>query len=893
MTLIGRHDDLTELGRLLDLHRLITVLGPGGVGKTAIARALVADRDHLFVELSSLSGADDLTESVAGRHGFSSPQGLLAWLADRGAGDGYVVVLDTCEHVLDGAAELAGEIGRVGPGVAVVATSRMPLDLPGERVHLLRPLALPGPDDPHDAPAVELFLARSAAAGATHVDPEAAARLCVRLDGMPLAIELAAARSRAMSPDEIVVHLDARAEVLTRSGFRGEARHRSMRAAIEWSYELLPTGDQHRLRALAVLPGWFDPELAAALWAAEPRAGPASFEVHDHLADLVDRSLVVAETDGADTRFRLLDTIRAYARRQADEHGELDRVTDRYVTAVTDRAQGYLAASDQDWDGATLRSLLAVADDLLHACRLALADAGPERPYVLMTLLWAVVHQGRSAEIAQLGKQVIDAWPDDAHPLWADAATTTATALREQGDLIGARSLVERALTRIDGALFAEITANRLVALIWQSEDPAKALTSGEVAATAAERLGLPPFVHEMRVVQAQALFGLDRSDEALALTREVLSATAPTDVNNIWARIVEGMVLVERDPAVGIATLERAAEASVANGYPFGIGACGRLLALAELRQGEHQRSAERLLASIAHNLDHGNVGELGVTILASAALLEAAGAPEGAELAQSATAWPSRSGTSTPALEELRLADANLGRGVPPRESIVRARTALTRLARRPGPGPEPEPQPEPETGSGPGGGGVDEGPVGRGGHRAVLVRDGDHWRAGFDGRTVTIRHGKGLADLAALIARQGREVHVLDLTGAGVVEAAADVVLDDDAVAAYRQRVIELEDDLAGAEADADPIRAERARVELDHLVDQLSAAYGSGGRRRRTTGSAERARSAVTQRIRSTIKRLTELHPALGRHLAASVSTGLYCAYRPERTVDWEL
>ncbi len=123
--------------------------------------------------------------------------------------------------------------------------------------------------------------------------------------------------------------------------------------------------------------------------------------------------------------------------------------------------------------------------------------------------------------------------------------------------------------------------------------------------------------------------------------------------------------------------------------------------------------------------------------------------------------------------------------------------------------------------------------------------------------------------------------------------MVEAEADTVIDDRAIAAYRDRVIELEAELAEADTNADPVRSERAQLELDQLIEQLSAAYGTGGRRRRTTGSAERARSTVTQRLRSTIKRVGDHHPELGRHLTASVSTGLYCSYRPERPITWDL
>ncbi len=903
LNLIGRDDDLAELQRSLHEAGLVTVLGPGGVGKTAVARALLAERDHLFVELSPLSGEDDLGQTVAGRLGFSTLDGLLAWLADEPT----MVVLDTCEHVLDGAAELIRQIAATAPATSVLATSRMPLDLPDEHLHVLRPLGLSTDGDPVTSPAVQLFVARSTSAGAAAVepDPEAVARLCARLDGMPLAIELAAARSRSMSPDEIVAHLDEQAEVLSRPSFRGEARHRSMRAAIDWSYRLLDDEDQARLRALAVFPGWFGPELAAAVWAApetgsgSPSPSPSlarspSFETHDLLADLVDQSLVVASTDAGQTRFRLLDTIRAYARQQAAEAGDLDTLTDRYVQAVADLAQGFLAEGGTDWTGGILRRLMAITDDLLQATRQALVDPTPDRAYGLLTLLWAVVHQGRPAEIAQLGLRVLDTWPGRAHPMWADAAATTATALRERGDNEQALALATEAEARMDGALFAPITVNRLLALIARNTEPATALDYATAARAAAEALGLTPFAQEMEVFQAQALFGLGRPDEALARTRTVLDGTDPDDVNNIWARIVEGMVLLTSDPSAGVAALEEASSRSAEVYYPFGMGASARLLALADIRQGHHRRAAERLLAAIAHNLEYGNVGELGVTMLAAASLLETVGAPEAEALAGAASTWHGPALALGPELDDLLIADANVGRAVPSKVDIDLTRAGLLRLVESVGPtdGAEPNgsgrgPEPDAERG----GSGERRGPTPD--SSGVLRRQGDHWQATYAGHTVTLRHAKGLVDLATLIERAGTEIHVLDLTGAAVVEAEADTVIDDTAIVAYRDRVIELEAELDEADANADPVRAERAQVELDQLIEQLSAAYGTAGRRRRTTGSAERARSTVTQRLRSTIKRIGDHHPELGRHLTASVSTGLYCSYRPERPVTWDL
>ena len=169
--------------------------------------------------------------------------------------------------------------------------------------------------------------------------------------------------------------------------------------------------------------------------------------------------------------------------------------------------------------------------------------------------------------------------------------------------------------------------------------------------------------------------------------------------------------------------------------------------------------------------------------------------------------------------------------------------------------------------------------------------LAVEGDGWRVTFDGRTVRIRDMKGIGDLAVLVGRPGVEVHALELMGGGVVEGAAGPALDERARREYQTRIVELQRDIDEARDHHDQGRAERAEVELDALVAQLSEAFGLGGRARPTGSSAERARSAVTYRVRAAIKKVGELHPELGRHLTNAVRTGTWCAYQPERDINW--
>jgi hypothetical protein len=173
------------------------------------------------------------------------------------------------------------------------------------------------------------------------------------------------------------------------------------------------------------------------------------------------------------------------------------------------------------------------------------------------------------------------------------------------------------------------------------------------------------------------------------------------------------------------------------------------------------------------------------------------------------------------------------------------------------------------------------------------AALTERGDIWEIDYAGRTVTVKASKGMADLAKLLAAGGREIHCLDLIGGAVRDASTGDMIDATARRAYESRIRDLQADVDAAEADNDYVRAERAQAELDALIDHLSAALGQGGRTRRAGDTAEKARSAVTQRLRATIRRLEDLHPELGRHLRASVITGIYCSYRPERAITWRV
>jgi hypothetical protein len=173
------------------------------------------------------------------------------------------------------------------------------------------------------------------------------------------------------------------------------------------------------------------------------------------------------------------------------------------------------------------------------------------------------------------------------------------------------------------------------------------------------------------------------------------------------------------------------------------------------------------------------------------------------------------------------------------------------------------------------------------------ATFARNGEMWTLTWHGSTVHVKASKGMNDLAALLARPGVEISCVDLTGAAVDDHRSGDVIDTVARRQYEDRLRELQVDIDDARADHDHAREERAQIEFDAIVDHLTAALGLGGRSRRHADTSERARSAVTQRIRGSIKRIEAVHPALGAHLRRSVVTGFFCSYRPETPVAWTL
>jgi non-specific serine/threonine protein kinase len=393
---IGRGRELTELAALLRTARLVTVTGPGGVGKTRIALRAAADLSGTLgdgvclVELSGLQDAELLPNTIAARLGLaeaddrSALDAVTGYLRDRQV----LVILDTCEHMVDACAMVADALVRRTARTTVLSTSRQLLGVPGEHTFALDPLPVSdGSGGTGDA--VELFAQCAASAvpgfAVTAANRDAVIKLCRRLDGVPLAIELAAVRLRAIPVEHLISRLEDRFRLLTGGRRASLPHHQTLRAATEWSYDLCTPAERLLWARLSVFAGPFD--LAAAEQVCADGELPRA-DVVDALVGLVDKS-VVLRTGQGQTRYRLLDTIRDFGAQKLAEPGLAAAVQERHIARYRELASYLGEHSQADDQVARFHQLRAEHADLRAAMDYAFGLPGHDQDAADITLgLW-------------------------------------------------------------------------------------------------------------------------------------------------------------------------------------------------------------------------------------------------------------------------------------------------------------------------------------------------------------------------------------------------------------------------------------------------------------------------------------------------------------------------
>lgn len=632
---IGRDQEMLELVHALTDASLVTLVGPGGVGKTRLALEVAWAASEGFgdgtwwVELAPVRERDAVAHAfVAGLDlrplpGRPPEEALVVGLA----GQRRLVVVDNCEHVLDEAAAVIDDVVARCPTVTVLATSQAPLALAGERVWPVPPLH-PG------GPGTELFCERARAADATFTVGDAGptiTELCHRLDGMPLAIELAAARTRALSPHDLLARLDDRFRLLRSARRHTEDRHATLVATVDWSFQLLAPLEKVVFERLGVFAG------ANAFAAVAEVAGTAELDeldVLDALTVLVDHSLVVAERSGATTQYRLLDTMRAFARHRLLADGALDDAVARHVRWATRKVEellGGVFGSDPAWFEAARQELDRFWPELRAAVRGAIEQEQVDLAVRLVgQFSWDALLSERE-ELSEWGVSVL-ALPGVldhalARELLGSLALLDWRAGRygqmEQrlelarsippppGEALGTLELAEHIHRVVAGHVGA--AADRLMAVLSGAAGPVS-----------------PSFAEMFPILLAQTECYRDEAQRALRVLDETPSPSNP--VGTCFRHSIQGMALTDVDPAAAIAVLRETCSLAHATGATWITDPASNYLTAALVASGELSEAIATLQRVLDNVAIQGRVQSLGNAVRNAIVLLARVGSFEAA---------------------------------------------------------------------------------------------------------------------------------------------------------------------------------------------------------------------------------------------------------------------
>ena len=458
---IGREDDVAETQRLLADTRLLTLTGVGGSGKTRLSLRLAAGLLEQYrggvwlVELAPVTDPDLIAQTILDTLGIKEEPGRSA-LETVAASIGekrMLLILDNCEHLIAGAAGVAASLLAQCPNLKILATSREILGVPGEQPFAVQSLAIPPRDADLDTvsgfDAVVLFTQRAATVKpgfqVTTDNAGKVAQICRRLDGMPLALELAAARMRVMSPEQIASRLDDRFVLLTGGARTALPRQQTLLATIDWSYQLLDPGEQSLFRSLSVFIGGFSLETAEAVSSGD---GLIGFAVTDLIHRLVEKSLVVAR-DGLDgtIRYHLLETLRQFAAGELAASGRADLLRDRHAQAFAELVEEQGRLMKTDHLAAAMALLTIEHDNIRSALRWSIENGQLSEVTKIGPTMGRFWHNsGRSPEGLLWMREILEIIPDSDDATRAELLYVAGVSQRLIGDLESAKRDAGKAL---------------------------------------------------------------------------------------------------------------------------------------------------------------------------------------------------------------------------------------------------------------------------------------------------------------------------------------------------------------------------------------------------------------------------------------------------------------
>jgi predicted ATPase len=842
---IGRLGELGVAGELLRAHRLLTLVGAGGSGKTRLALQIAAEATERFpdgvfwVPLASVREPQLVEQTIARSVG--AERDLGEYLADKTT----LLVLDNVEQVIGEASALLASLLAACPDVRMLVTSREPLRITAEQRFVVDPLSA---DD-----AVALFVDRARAVDPTFVEAAAVEAICSRVDCLPLAVELAATWVSVLTLSALLERLEHRLPLLTRGTHDMPERHRTLRATIEWSEGLLLPAERRLFQRLAIFPSSFDLGAAEEVCSADLAT----------LSSLVDKSLLQRARDG---RFGLLETVRELADEglTADERADLAARHAAYFTAAAEAMAGAQSwpsnpetFGELDGNLAHLRTALAWTQSTRHrefSLRLGIA----------LSRYWIDRGHRHDAcdwlETAPLDDESVSAWlraaaleaaglldyfvmtdPDQAERYYMQSLTLhrelgntqrVAFLLNRLGriasqreDLEGAISLHRNALDLFEEAADNAGRAATLHLLAGVARDQGRHEESEGLFADAIRlaRTSFPGLVRHS--LHSLGDLALDRGDYRGAVAHYQASLDL-TGASERRSRIL---------CAAGIGSA-----LAGAGDYPLSARVWGSV-------EAEERALGFRMLADERRRYERWTAvtrGQLGdsrfLAICADAA--------------------------SLPIDEALSQASGHLA------SPSTRTRN--------------------------PAAGTADARPLSS--DDARFEREGEYWSISFATRTLRLRDSKGLRVLAHLLADPARPHAALDLerlgtpggedTARAVASSDSGELLDAEARRAYRARVAELREAIETAEARGSANEVGLLREEMAFITHELSRALGLGGRSRHAGSIAERARLNVMRAVRSAMQRIAAADAELGAHLEATVHTGTVCAYTPDPRVE---